>query len=99
MGAPVWYTAYRNFLKAQGLCVHCGKSKAMGGWVVCGFCNEEMNERNVGYYNRNKANGMCVRHGSIKAVPGKTSCTACLLRDRIRGHERRTKKCSTLELS
>lgn len=92
MSSPIWYTEYRNFLKSQGICVQCGKNEAMTDRVVCGYCNEYLNEKNIGFYNRNKAAGMCVRHKNVKAAPGRTSCTECLLRDRIRGHERNRKR-------
>ena len=89
MSSPIWYTEYRNFLKLQGICVQCGKNKAITDRVVCGYCNEYLNEKNIGFYNRNKAAGMCVRHSKVKAEPGRSSCILCLERDRGRKQKRK----------
>lgn len=63
--------------KKQGICVYCGKVKAIKNRIYCRKCREEMLGITKETYKWCKEKGICVRCRKEKAVKGRVLCTGC----------------------
>lgn len=63
--------------KKQGICVYCGKVKAIKNRIYCRKCREEMLGITKETYKWCKEKGICVRCRKEKAVKGRVLCTDC----------------------
>ena len=63
--------------KKQGICVYCGKEKAIENRIWCGKCREKMLGITKETYKWCKEKGICVRCHKEKAVKGQVLCTDC----------------------
>ena len=79
--------ARRDRLKAQGLCIVCGKYPTEGGKIRCKTCaakhSRETHERKIrdGELKQYRERGLCL-HCGAERVPGKMYCMACLAKKR-----------------
>ena len=77
----------RDRLKAQGLCIDCGKCPTEGGKLRCKACaakhSRETHERKIrdGELKQHRERGLCL-HCGAERVPGKMYCMACLAKKR-----------------
>lgn len=77
----------RDRLKAQGLCIDCGKCPTEGGKLRCKACaakhSRETHERKIrdGELKQYRERGLCL-HCGAERVPGKMYCMACLAKKR-----------------
>lgn len=63
--------------KKQGICVYCGKKKAIENRIWCGKCRKKMLGISQETYKWCKEKGICVRCRKEKAVKGRVLCTDC----------------------
>ena len=79
--------ARRDRLKAQGMCIDCGKCPAEGGKLRCKTCaakhSRETHERKIrnGQLKQYRELGLCL-HCGAECVPGKMHCMVCLAKKR-----------------
>lgn len=86
---------YRNGLKIYGLCIRCGKEKALAGLSQCRSCSERSNKRKHVYskeeyekhcrtlkerYYERKKDGICVICGKNKSLPNRVKCGECTIK-------------------
>ncbi len=68
-------------LKAQGLCVQCGKAPALENKVMCAKCGELNRQRALAYlkrrYEARKAQRLCVVCGNAVALADELFCSKC----------------------
>jgi NMD protein affecting ribosome stability and mRNA decay len=89
--------ARREWYKAHGICVACGRRGAVGSLTMCGECLYKSQEathrwqsKHPGYWRdaqkkrreRLLAEGKCPRCGRENDNPGRVSCKACALKNR-----------------
>lgn len=65
--------------KTNGICVQCGKSKALPNKVLCEKCKEKANENSKRAYQHYKSRGICVDCRTKKAEPNRVRCKLCLM--------------------
>lgn len=63
--------------KKQGLCVRCGKNKAIEGKTRCEKCREKENENNKLDYYFAKSLNLCPKCGKIPEI-GHIYCKECM---------------------
>ena len=79
--------ARRDRLKAQGLCIDCGKRPADGGKIRCNICSskrsQKVHERKVknGQLKQYRERGLCLFCGAERE-PGKMYCPECMEKKR-----------------
>jgi hypothetical protein len=71
-------------LKAEGMCVQCGKRYAIPDETMCEWCKDHKAEGNLQQVLKAKEAGFCGRHRTRKVVPTYRQCIVCLFKDRAR---------------
>ena len=97
----------REWYKARGICIACGKRDAVGRLTMCGECLYKANEatrnwasKNPGYWReaqkkrrqRLLEEGKCPKCGRENDNPGRKYCRACALKYRQYYHKTRVLK-------
>lgn len=70
--------AWREQMKAAGLCVICGKVKASPGFVTCAACRERNKQKAAERRENLKSRGLCVKCGKQPSFGKKRYCADCL---------------------
>lgn len=95
-----WAKARRERLKAQGLCVHCGRNPAKPGILSCEQCQKKRNAmnriwRHDNYVRTIRPDGMC-RFCTLPVVPGKKLCAQHMVSETAKLDKARAEgKCDT----
>lgn len=83
-----WFRNYhyerQTRLKANGMCICCGKVPATPGLAMCDKCREKHNASNRRTLKKHMEKGLCIKCGQRKEDPKKTLCLECGRRDRKR---------------
>ena len=79
-------------LKAAGICIQCGKEKALPGRIRCKECSQKGREYQNKIYQLYKEKGICVKCHQAKAEPGSASCRECSEKERINKKRREFRK-------
>ena len=95
-----WAKVRRERLKAQGICVNCGKNPAKQGVLLCESCQKKHNAKSriynhMHYVRTIRPEGMC-RFCPKPVVPGKKLCAAHMMSETAKLDKARAEgKCNT----
>ena len=82
----------RGRRKAAGICIRCGKMKAVPGRTCCAECKKKERERYIEDYRFYREKGICVRCHRAKAEPGRVLCWICLERNKKYSRDKKALK-------
>ena len=80
----IWSREAYHQLKADGVCVRCGKRYSTPGETMCAACAERRAEQHRRDSHRAIEAGFCPRHRTSQIMPGYRCCILCIAKDRHR---------------